>query len=66
MGARLGADFSSVNMHTDADSVSKADHMGARAMAQGNDIYFCRADLTRRSLPMSWYIPFSRAQYRGL
>ena len=40
MGERLGSDFSSVRFHSDSSSVAQADSMGARAWAQGNDIFF--------------------------
>ena len=40
MGGRLGADFSNVKFHSDSASMSKGKAMGARAWAQGNDIYF--------------------------
>ena len=42
MGGRLGADFSSVRFHSDSDSLSKSRAMGARAWAQGRDVYFGR------------------------
>lgn len=42
MGGRLGADFSSVRFHSDSDSLSKSRMMGARAWAQGRDVYFGR------------------------
>ena len=42
MGSRLGADFSSVRFHDDPDSVGKSRAMGARAWAQGRDVYFGR------------------------
>ena len=40
MGERLGSDFSSVRFHSDSSSVAQADSMGARAWAQGNDVFF--------------------------
>lgn len=40
MGARLGADFSSVRFHSDSSSVRRGDDIGARAWTQGNDVYF--------------------------
>ena len=40
MGCRLGADFSDVRFHTDPVSAEKAARMGARAWAQGRDVYF--------------------------
>ncbi len=42
MGGRLGADFSSVRFHSDSSSLSKGHAMGARAWAQGHDVYFGR------------------------
>ena len=42
MGCRLGADFSSVRFHDDPESVGKSRAMGARAWAQGRDVYFGR------------------------
>jgi len=42
MGGRLGADFSSVRFHSDPNSLSKSRAMGARAWAQGRDVYFGR------------------------
>lgn len=40
MGSRLGADFSNVQFHSDANSMNKSQAMGARAWAQGRDVYF--------------------------
>ena len=40
MGRRMGADFSGVRFHSDAGSEAKAGRMGARAWAQGGDVYF--------------------------
>lgn len=40
LGRRLGADFSGVRFHTDADAQSKAAAMDARAFTSGSDIYF--------------------------
>jgi hypothetical protein len=37
MGDRLGADFSQVQFHTDANSVRRSQSMGARAWTQGRD-----------------------------
>ena len=42
MGGRLGADFSSVRFHSDSSSLRKGRAMGARAWAQGHDVYFGR------------------------
>ena len=42
MGRRLGADFSSVRFHNDSVSADRGQSMGARAWAQGSDIYFGR------------------------
>lgn len=42
MGGRLGADFSSVRFHSDRASLSSSRAMGARAWAQGRDVYFGR------------------------
>ena len=44
MGRKMGADFSDVRFHTDADSAAKADAMGAQAFASGADIYFDSKD----------------------
>ena len=40
MGRRLGADFSDVQFHSDAASINRSRAMGARAWAQGSDVYF--------------------------
>lgn len=40
LGRRMGADFSGVHFHTDADAQSKAAAMDARAFTCGSDIYF--------------------------
>ena len=40
MGSRLGADFSNVQFHSDSMSMNKSKAMGARAWAQGRDVYF--------------------------
>ena len=40
MGSRLNADFSCVRFHSDANSVNRSQLMGARAWAQGKDVYF--------------------------
>ena len=40
MGSRLNADFSNVRFHSDANSMNKSQAMGARAWAQGRDVYF--------------------------
>lgn len=40
MGSRLNADFSNVRLHSDANSMNKSQAMGARAWAQGRDVYF--------------------------
>ena len=40
LGQRLGADFSSVRIHTDAAAQDRAAAMEARAFASGRDIYF--------------------------
>ena len=40
MGRRLNADFSDVRFHTDPGSAEKSRQMGARAWAQGRDVYF--------------------------
>ena len=40
MGSRLGADFSNVQFHSDSLSMNRSQAMGARAWAQGSDIYF--------------------------
>lgn len=40
LGARLGADFSDVRIHTDAAARERADSIGAEAYTQGKDVYF--------------------------
>ncbi len=40
MGSRLDADFSNVNFHSDSMSMNKSKALGARAWAQGRDVYF--------------------------
>ena len=40
MGSRLGADFSDVQFHSDSLSAERSRAMGARAWAQGSDVYF--------------------------
>lgn len=40
MGSRLDADFSNVRFHNDSASLNKSNAMGARAWAQGSDVYF--------------------------
>ncbi len=40
MGSRLGADFSNVQFHSDSLSAERSRAMGARAWAQGSDVYF--------------------------
>lgn len=40
MGGRLGADFSDVQFHSDALSMNRSNALGARAWAQGRDVYF--------------------------
>ena len=40
MGTRLGADFSNVNFHSDSMSMNRSRALGARAWAQGRDVYF--------------------------
>ena len=40
MGRRLGADFSDVQFHSDSASMARSRAMGARAWAQGSDVYF--------------------------
>ena len=40
MGRKMGADFSGVRFHTDAQAEQSATSMGARAYAKGNNVYF--------------------------
>ncbi|MEO1259499.1 MAG: DUF4157 domain-containing protein [Bacteroidota bacterium] len=40
MEAGIGADFSQVNIHTDADAVQMNKELGAQAFTHGQDIYF--------------------------
>lgn len=42
MGSRLGADFSDVQFHSDSLSMNRSRTMGARAWAQGSDVFFGR------------------------
>ena len=40
MGSRLGADFSNVQFHSDSASMNRSKALGARAWAQGSNVYF--------------------------
>ena len=40
MGSRLGADFSNVQFHSDSQSMNQSEALGARAWAQGSNVYF--------------------------
>jgi hypothetical protein len=40
LGNKIGADFSNVNIHTDANAVQMSKELGAKAFTHGNDIYF--------------------------
>lgn len=40
MGTKIGADFSSVNIHTDSEAVQMNRELGAKAFTHGNDIFF--------------------------
>lgn len=40
MGSRLGADFSNVQFHSDSQSMNRSEALGARAWAQGSNVYF--------------------------
>ena len=40
MGSRLGADFTNVQFHSDSLSMNRSQAMGARAWAQGRNVYF--------------------------
>lgn len=40
MSAKIGADFSGVNIHTDSNAIQMNRGLGSRAFTQGNDIYF--------------------------
>lgn len=40
MGGRLNADFSGVRFHSDVNSMNRSEAIGARAWAQGRDVYF--------------------------
>ena len=46
MGERLGADFSQVHFHSDANSVQRSQAMGAQAYTQGRDVYFGKKGFT--------------------
>ena len=40
MESGFGADFSSVNIHTDSKAVQMSEELGAQAFTHGNDVYF--------------------------
>ncbi|WP_239455773.1 eCIS core domain-containing protein [Flavobacterium ginsenosidimutans] len=40
MESGFGADFSSVNIHTDSKAVKMSEELGAQAFTHGNDVYF--------------------------
>ncbi|WP_024769966.1 eCIS core domain-containing protein [Aquimarina macrocephali] len=40
MESGFGADFSAVNIHTDAEAVQMSEALGAQAFTHGNDVYF--------------------------
>ena len=40
IGNKIGADFSSVKVHTDSNAIQMNRELGARAFTHGNDIYF--------------------------
>lgn len=40
MGGRLNADFSDIRFHSDVNSMNRSQKMGARAWAEGRDVYF--------------------------
>lgn len=40
MGAKIGADFNNVNIHTDDYAVQMNNEIGSKAFTHGNDIYF--------------------------
>ncbi|WP_108802518.1 DUF4157 domain-containing protein [Aquimarina sp. Aq107] len=40
METGFGADFSSVNIHTDSNAVQMSQELGAQAFTHGNDVYF--------------------------
>ncbi|MCR9082940.1 MAG: DUF4157 domain-containing protein, partial [Cyclobacteriaceae bacterium] len=40
MGQKIGADFSSVKIHTGPDAAQMSSQLGAKAFTHGNDIYF--------------------------
>ena len=46
MGGRLNADFSDVRFHSDVNSMNRSQAMGARAWAQGRDVYFGKGGFT--------------------
>ncbi|MBQ6482185.1 MAG: DUF4157 domain-containing protein [Anaerolineaceae bacterium] len=62
MGERLGADFSQVHFHSDANSVQRSQAMGAQAWTQGRDVYFGKKGFTPPLPRMNWCIPFSKAR----
>jgi hypothetical protein len=46
MGGKLGADLSSVKIHTGAESAQAADAYGARAFTVGEDVHFGRGEFS--------------------
>ncbi|WP_298547904.1 DUF4157 domain-containing protein [uncultured Aquimarina sp.] len=40
MESGFGADFSNVNIHTDANAIQMSQELGAQAFTHGNDVYF--------------------------
>ena len=62
MGSRLGADFSSVRFHSDSASVNKSRAMGARAWAQGQDVYFGRGGFEPSAAAHELVHTFSRVR----
>jgi hypothetical protein len=49
MGSAIGADFSSVQVHTDASSNKLARSLGARAFTYGNDVFFGEGEYNPQS-----------------
>lgn len=49
MESGFGADFSSVNIHTDQNAVQLSEELGAKAFAHGNDVYFNKGQYSPES-----------------
>lgn len=49
MESGFGADFSSVNIHTDSKAVQMSEQLGAQAFTHGNDVYFNKGNYNPNS-----------------